>query len=185
MLGGIISGISQVFGGVMSAIIPGMDGVNMSTAGANFSIANGLGSIVSGAGSIITSVLQNEANIKHAESLPNQAHGNANSSQVLSTLGELRFHGYRRYARRDYAESIDNFFTMFGYKTNKVKVPNVNVRENYTYTKTVNCQLDNHEMPAVYYDKIISVYNKGVRFWKVPAFIGNYSITNRPLSELT
>lgn len=82
--------------------------------------------------------------------------------------------------RREYAEIIDNYFTMYGYATKRVKQPNMNVRTEFTYTKTVGCQVKGN-MPADSMKNICAMFDRGVRFWKNPSHIGNYAYANNIL----
>ena len=81
--------------------------------------------------------------------------------------------------RIDAAKQIDDFFTMFGYTTNTIKVPNRNVRRFWTYTKTANCTVDGH-MNMNDMDLIQNIYNNGITFWTALSNIGNYSLDNTP-----
>ena len=85
--------------------------------------------------------------------------------------------------REEYARMIDDYFDRYGYATNRLKVPNIHVRQAWTYTKTQDCTIDG-PIPANYLDKIKAVFNKGVTFWVDPAKVGDYTQANRPLSEL-
>lgn len=76
---------------------------------------------------------------------------------------------------------IDNFFTMYGYAQNTVGVPNRNARENWTYIKTANCQLNNMGIPEEEESIIKNAFNNGVTFWKTNATIGDYSQSNNPI----
>ena len=69
---------------------------------------------------------------------------------------------------------------MYGYATKKIKVPNTNVRENWTYTKTKNCVVKSNA-PADDVKKICSIYDKGITFWRNPANVGNYNLSNNPI----
>ena len=76
---------------------------------------------------------------------------------------------------------------MFGYKVNKIKIPNRDVRARFTYTKTANCcimPVDGvdfmDKIPAYYVKQIIDIYNNGIRFWKSGTDIGNYTDPNGP-----
>ena len=73
-----------------------------------------------------------------------------------------------------FAQIIDNFFDMFGYQTNQLKVPNRNSRPYFNYVKTSNCKLHNELIPQDAIDKIESIYNNGITFWKNLTTVGNY-----------
>lgn len=73
-----------------------------------------------------------------------------------------------------FARIIDNFFDLYGYQTNEIKVPNRNSRPYFNYVKTANCKLNNEMMPADAVKEIEEIYNNGVTFWKDITTVGNY-----------
>ena len=77
----------------------------------------------------------------------------------------------------EYAEIIDNFFERFGYAVKKNKVPNMSTRPHWNYVKTTDAYITGN-CPADSLAKIISIFNHGVTFWKVPSEVGNYSLNN-------
>ena len=197
----ITSGISSALGMGGSAIT-GVANYNANAAYAGMSrnmggynagmLGAAAGAIGAGVGialNLFNTVLDTFTAIDYAKRLPDQVHGNINASQLMCVMRQMRFHGYRRFARRDYAESIDNFFTMYGYKCNKIKVPNIDVRKQFTYVKTVNCLLvpnastGNQELPKTYEKQIIDIYNSGVRIWRNGDNIGRYDLDNSPLTQ--
>lgn len=80
------------------------------------------------------------------------------------------------------AEVIDNYFSKYGYSTKKVKVPNINVREHWTYTKTRGCVIIGNA-PADDIRKICSIFDNGITFWANASEVGDYGdLTNPVLS---
>ncbi len=110
--------------------------------------------------------------------MPNQAHGST-GSQTLAALNLLNFYIMQKHITAEFAEIIDNYFSMFGYACHKVKKPNRNVRSEWTYTKTIGCVLHGN-IPSDDIVKIASIYNAGITFWRNPANVGNYSLPNQP-----
>lgn len=80
----------------------------------------------------------------------------------------------------NYAKRIDDFFDMFGYKTNEVKVPNINSRPHWNYIKTADCNIVG-SIPADDLKGIINIFNRGITFWKNGNEVGDYSLDNRPV----
>lgn len=80
------------------------------------------------------------------------------------------------------AIKLDQFFDMYGYATNAVKVPNENSRESWNYVKTDNVII-NGSVPVQDMRNIKAMYNRGVRFWHT-ADVGNYSLSNRDMKEV-
>lgn len=80
------------------------------------------------------------------------------------------------------AEAIDDFFTVYGYTCDKVKVPNTHVRTRFTYTKTQGCRIKpkvgGGGVAGYYMAKICSIFDSGITFWQKTATVGDYSGTN-------
>jgi hypothetical protein len=79
--------------------------------------------------------------------------------------------------RAEVARTIDDFFTMFGYKVNRVKVPNVTGRRNWNYVKTIGCYIDG-DIPQGDMQEIKNMFDRGVTFWHNPATFADYSQNN-------
>lgn len=77
---------------------------------------------------------------------------------------------------------LDQFFDMYGYATNAVKIPNEDSRESWNYVKTDNVII-NGSMPVQDIAVIKAMYNRGVRFWHTTD-VGNYSLSNRDMKEV-
>lgn len=111
-----------------------------------------------------------------------QAHGNGNTSLAYQS-GLLTYYFYKKHIKEEYANIIDSFFDMYGYKVNMVGVPNRNARPCYTYIKTIGCAVDGL-IPADDAKQIQSIFDKGIRFWKTTATFGIYSPLVNP-NEVT
>ena len=104
---------------------------------------------------------------------PPQAKGNGNTSLTYQS-GILSFSFYRKRIKQEYAEIIDAYLDMYGYKVNMVGVPNRNARPCYTFIKTIGCAVDGL-LPADDAKAIQAIFDKGIRFWKPQATFGVYS----------
>lgn len=91
--------------------------------------------------------------------------------------------------KAEYARIIDQYFTMFGYATHRVKVPNIRGRRYFNYVQTKACILEANA-PEIYKQQIINIFNRGITFWHtenltyiadIDDTIGNYSLTNDPV----
>lgn len=101
-----------------------------------------------------------------------------NSNLNVSHNMQNFYHGQAKITE-EYAKYIDDFFTVFGYACQEVKIPNISARPHWNYTKTSNC-LINGQLPSDDIDKICTIFNNGVTFWKNISEIGNYSLDNSP-----
>jgi hypothetical protein len=111
--------------------------------------------------------------------LPPQANG-AFSSSVNITDRHLGFTFYYRSVTAETARILDDYFTMYGYRINRVDTPNIHARKHYTYIKTVGCNIRgamcNEEIT-----RIESIFDNGITFWVNGNAIGSYSLDNTTL----
>lgn len=124
--------------------------------------------------SAVTNIM---ANTYSASIASNMIKGNTNSGNInVATKRQCFFTG-RMSCKREYAERIDQFFSAFGYTTRLYKVPYTNHRENWWYTKTVDCLIKG-TMPSDDLKTIASIYNNGIRFWRYGDNLGDFSLSN-------
>lgn len=135
-------------------------------------LATGGGMIMSGMQDIAGQIAQ-----RHDRDVePPQAKGNFSSS-VNITNGEHCFTFYHKSCTAETAKTIDDFFTMFGYKINRVQTPNINARPAFTYVKTKACNLQGN-MCNEDILKVCSIFDNGVTWWKDGNKIGDYTQSN-------
>lgn len=105
--------------------------------------------------------------------------GSLSNGGVNVANKKQQFYGGRCSVSYQYAKMIDDYFTMFGYATKMIKVPNRNSRPHWNYVKTLGCVITG-SVPCDDMNKICSIYNNGVTFWKNGNEVGNYSLDNSP-----
>lgn len=134
------------------------------------------GNYVGAASSLLSSVGGVMAQRYQAQVHPDQAKGNTNSSDILV--------GWERYytadcmsVRAEVARTIDDFFTMFGYKVNRVKMPNITGRRNWNYVKTIGCYIE-ADIPQDDLSEIKSMFDRGITLWHNPSTFADYSQNN-------
>lgn len=138
-------------------------------------IAGGLGMAASG----FQQIAQLEAQIRDYDLQPPAARG-AQSSSINIAVGKQCFTLIHKTVDECHARRIDDFFTMYGYKTCRVKTPNVGSRPHFNYVKTVASNVRGNICHADL-AKINAVFDRGVTFWKNGDEIGDYSVDNRPV----
>lgn len=92
------------------------------------------------------------------------------SQQILDSFVQVR------QVREEYARIIDNYFSMFGYKVCRLRVPNISARPSWNFVKCSAVTLTG-AIPADAEELIMNVFKKGVTFWKTT--FGNYSANNK------
>ena len=113
--------------------------------------------------------------------MPPQAKGNQ-ANMTLVALDKMKYGFMRKHITKEYATIIDDYFTMYGYATKKVKYPNRSSRPEWNYVKTIGCKIRGG-VPNDDATAIEALYDRGVRFWKNPAHIGNYTFDNSPVVQ--
>lgn len=76
----------------------------------------------------------------------------------------------------EYIKRLKNFFKMFGYKVNELKVPNIHTREHFNYVQTSNCFIkgDFNQEDKV---QIMKIFDNGITLWHTDD-VGNYDLEN-------
>lgn len=170
------------------------NGVNQAVqTGAN--IAKGIGTAVGGIASVasgnaggisgviggtadIASDIANAMQEQHIANLtPDQARGNLNSGDLSYSIQKTCFTFSKMSCRREYAVMIDSFFSMFGYKVNEVKIPNITGRSNWNFVKTKHCNILAN-IPQEDLDEIKAMFDSGVTIWHKTAYFMDYSQNN-------
>lgn len=80
-----------------------------------------------------------------------------------------------------HAKMIDDFFTMYGYPIKQIGNISMHNRSQFTFIKTLGCIVTGN-VPETIKNTIEQAFDAGLRFWAVPANIGDYSVTNSLLN---
>ena len=147
-------------------------------------IAVGIATASSGVGALqamsgVTGVANTINSVYQTSREPNKAHSGSTKNNLLTAIGKNRYDFYWEYIKKEHAETIDNFFTMYGYQTNKLKVPNVSARPYFNYVQTIDINIVG-AIPNEDMERLKNVYNSGVTLWKSNATVGDYSVDNSP-----
>ena len=112
-----------------------------------------------------------------ANMVSDQVHGNTGAGDFLWTKYHSPFTFIPMSIKAEYARICDDWFDVFGYQVNRLKIPNTNHRANWWYTKTINANIVGN-VPNDEMNKIKGAYNNGLTFWKNPSNFLNYSVSN-------
>ena len=138
-------------------------------------------SIGSGIGQMLGSVQE----MYRASMIPNQIGGQTTVGDVTFAYDKLAPTYYQMQIREENARIIDDWFSRFGYKINRVKVPNQTGRTYWNFVQigaTENIGYSNpsssRSVPAASMEIINNIYRGGVTIWHDHASMGNYSLSN-------
>lgn len=148
--------------------------LTIATGGAGALIGGGL--IASGVSGIFDTM---KAKYEHSLA-PSTAGGGMNQGD-LNFSQQNTFAYFKMTIKKEYAEIIDKYFDMFGYKVNAVKIPNITGRTNWNYVKTIDCNFDGN-IPQDYMKKIRNMFDNGITLWHNPSTMYDYTQSNTIVS---
>lgn len=161
----------------------------------NWITQNGMGAALNVAGSVlalgagvatgnpialgdgILGVLNQVATFSQKLIAPPQTAGAVNSPSASCTNNWNDFTFYAKSITAEYARMIDDYFSMFGYKINRVKVPTLTGRAQWNYIQTVDCIIKGG-IPEEDKKQLQQIFNNGVTVWHNISNIGNYGLAN-------
>lgn len=166
--------------------------VNMQTEWTGTAIAGGLtmlGSVyqggmlglgtgaISAVGDLIGTAREQHMAKTRANMIPDQVKGNLNAGDFVWAKYRSMFTYLPMSIKEQQARIIDEYFDQFGYKCNRVKIPNVYGRRNWNFVKTVGCYIEAN-IPQDDLQEIKSMFDRGITFWHNPATFADYSQSN-------
>lgn len=131
-------------------------------------------SVVAGSIGIVSNLL---GQFYQASIQADMSKGNFNNGGVNTAIGKQQFYGGRCSVSYQYAKMIDDFFTMYGYAVKSIGRINTHARPHWNYVKTVGCVLSG-SVPSDDTRKIVSIYDRGITFWRNANEVGNYELDN-------
>lgn len=185
---GIAKGAIEIGSGISDIASLGVSGLSGAFSGTDVVSSDqymgGINSISSGVESLWNNM---QENYRHSL-VPPTLHGSLNNGDVITASGINKFHIYKVTIKREFAESIDGYFTRYGYKVNSLKVPNFTGRQYFNYVKISNGEIigtstGNISIPESSMDVINAVFRRGTTIWHNHDNIGNYSLDNSIVEE--
>ena len=172
-------GIAQI--GVGAAIAAGA-GIEALTAGSDVkNISNAGGNLLmSGIRTVFNAVNTKIERKNELEMVPPTVYGQTADTLLNLQTGLDSIIFRQKSIRQEYAQIIDEYFSRFGYACHKIKVPNRNARQKWTYTKTIGCEIVGN-IPSDDCVKIKRIYDHGITFWNDGNNVGNYGDFTNPV----
>lgn len=109
--------------------------------------------------------------------MPTTIEGQINSGDVTFAFQKMSPTYYKMSIKAEYAQVIDNWFSMYGYKVNRLATPNIHKRSKWDYIKTINVNLEG-AIPEKDMSKLIRMFDRGCTFWHDTSHFLDYSQTN-------
>lgn len=101
------------------------------------------------------------------------------SNATLIGYDKITKNIFTRYTiKKEFAEQLDNYFDMYGYLTNNVKIPNLNNRNNWNYVKTIGANILGN-IPQADLNTLKAIFDNGITLWHNASTFLDYSQNNR------
>jgi len=156
--------------GMIAGIVGGGLALGVGIATSNLAVVGG------GIAAIISQLeRQRQASIQ-----PPQAQGSINAGPANCCNETHDFYLFAKSVKYDRAQMIDEFFTMFGYKINRVKIPDTNSRPVFNYVKTIDCNITG-AIPQDDLAEIRAAFDTGITLWHDATKIYDYTADNAPV----
>ena len=149
---GYISGLTATASGIVT--------------GNPIGIMGGIGQVANSLGSMYS-----------ASMIPNNVGGNTSGSDISFSTRNLNVTYSKMSVRSEVAKVIDDFFSIYGYHVNLLKVPNITGRRNWNYVKTINANIEAY-IPQEDLDEIKKMFDNGITIWHNTSTFLDYSQNN-------
>lgn len=113
-----------------------------------------------------------------ASLLPNIVSGQASGDvNFADNTNSMVF--YQMRCKTEYLKQIDDYFSRFGYKWNRITLPELNTRLNWNYVQTGAGEIAvEGEIPQEAKTVINNIFSRGVTVWHYINNVGNFHIAN-------
>jgi len=168
-------------GNIAMGAIEAISGLNLANSGREDVKS---GEVIDGAisyGSVLSGLSKIKDNL-----MINYQHGmEANSSRGLINGANINIAGdmngfffYQKSIKNEFAKIIDDYFSMYGYKVNELKIPNINGRTNWNFVKLLLPNIEGTLIPEADLNKYKKQLEEGITFWHNYNTFRDYSQTN-------
>jgi hypothetical protein len=144
----------------------------------NLAAGNLAGVVGSGVGGI-NEIIQLNAKMKDIDNRPPNLRNQGNNYNFDFANGYTGVRVIKYTVTDEYQKTLTDYFKMFGYKINRVKLPNLHTRQSWNYVKTVDCTIVGN-MPQDDLNSIKQMFNKGITLWH-NTNVGNYGLPNNEI----
>lgn len=110
--------------------------------------------------------------------LPN-IRGGQNTGDVTWATGRTLYTFRQMRIKTENLKVIDDYFTRFGYKIDKIEMPNIKGRKYWNYVEIGSAEeIGYGEVPSRFMDIINNACRRGVTIWHNHSDIGNFNLVN-------
>lgn len=154
---------------------------------AGVSIGNTVGSLITGGsnmsgeqiGSTISGQIGSQISNNYQAYLAPNVSGGTNTADINFLMNWNNIYFIEMKATDEYMKIIDDYFTRFGYKINRVLEPNILGRKYWNYLEIGQSEIiGTGNVPTFYMNQINNACRRGVTIWHNHENIGNFNLDN-------
>lgn len=135
---------------------------------------NVAGAVVSTASAVASQI----GSFREASMQPNISQS-GNEGDVNNAFSTTTFGICHMQATEEYIKIIDDYFSRYGYKINRVKTPNLTGRRYWNYVEIGSTEeIGYGSVPSIHMHNINNACRKGVTIWHSHDNIGSYTLDN-------
>lgn len=173
IMNGITSGASAMNAGGLASPVPGGD------IPSPMGVVAGIGGVVQGAGNTVIELQGIQAKQKDIANIPPSIQKMGTNTAYNMGNNYTGVYIIKKQIKAEYRRKLTDFFNLYGYKTNEVKIPNFHTRRYWNYVETKGCVILG-DFNADDLTGIKSIFDKGITLWHTDQ-IGNYELDNEVL----
>lgn len=172
MLGAGGSGVGSAIQGQQARMNGNAGGVRAGALG----VASAGADVAQGAGNVVLDLQAIQAKQQDISNIPPQIAKQGSNTAYDFGNGYQGLYILRKHIKHEYRQILTDFFKMFGYKTNRVKIPNFHTRKNWNYVQTESCNITGN-FNNVDLQQLKNIFDNGITLWHTND-VGNYDLDN-------
>lgn len=167
---------SIVFNGNMDVAAGATNAISSALRGNIGGAVGGLEQGVRGGGNALLKIEGLHAKLKDIDNVPPQIQKMGSNSAFDFGNGYKGFWLVSKQVKPEYRKKLQEFWNMYGYKLNEVKIPNFHTRSSWNFVQTVSCvvvgSINNDDL-----EEFKAIFDNGITLWHTDD-VGNYFLDN-------
>ena len=167
---------SILFNSVMNNVSAGMGVIGNAGRGNFAGSVNGITGMVHGMGNSLLELQAIDSKLKDIDNIPGNISKQGTDTYYDTGNGYKGVYIIKKQIKPEYRRKLTDYFKMYGYKLNRVKVPNLHTRQNWNYVQTLEANIIGN-LNDLHLRMIKNIFNAGITLWHTND-IGNYGLSN-------
>lgn len=146
---------------------------------AGSALGKNVGGMIETGGNAILGIQSRQAKLKDIENIPASISSMGGNTYFDYGNGINGLYIIKKQITYEHRQRLTEFFKMFGYMINRLKIPNIKTRESFNYVETIGANIKGN-IPHDHLERIKSIFDSGITIWHGD-YIGDYSKVNNEL----